>query len=81
MDTHDAGILVISGICVRVSVCLSVCVCPHSKSKRIELSTLDLVHKLHERTSACINPKLKGLKVKVTQLSNGYTDWYDCIAY
>ena len=55
-----------AGVCRAFSrVCLFVCALT---GKRLELSTPNLIHILHSSCSACIDPKLKRSKVKVTRL-------------
>jgi len=55
--------MVIRGVCDS-SVCVRV---RAIKEKRLESSTSNSVH-VYGRTSACIDPEVKRLKIKVTEL-------------
>ena len=54
------------------------------KEKPLELSTPNLVHNLWQDLGACIDPEVKGSKVKVTPIINALLTWmrrsirYDC---
>jgi len=77
---------VISGI--TDFVCLCVCAYVRApKEKWLELSTPNLIHILYARTLICIDPEVKGAKVKVAGLwsvlpaGRGCSCWNDCFNF